>query len=104
MIRSLILQLKSDYLSFHYPGNISGTRDSIWRDWSIYLFNDDSFMSPRCSERVIHFPNLEKLVLDFTEWRLTETDGLLVSCPVFLATDLWLTNIGQAVHKETQTQ
>ena len=80
MIRSLVLELRSDYRPFNRNANIGYTRDNIWRDWSLSLFNEDrDFVYPLGGSGGLSFPNLEKLTLDFTEWQLTEADGLLVS-------------------------
>ena len=78
MIRCLILELKSDYRIFNRGNNISYTRDNIWRDWSLSLFNDDRDSIYPWGGNTLSFPKLEKLTLDFAEWQLTETDGLLV--------------------------
>ena len=55
-------------------------RDSIWRDWSLSLFNDDrdTFGIGTWGGSNLGFPKLEKLTLDFSEWQLGDTDGLLV--------------------------
>ena len=80
MIRSVILELKSDYRPFNRNGNIGYARDNIWRDWSLSLFNEDrDLVLPWGGSGGSGFPTLEKLTLDFTEWQLTEADGLLVS-------------------------
>ena len=80
LIRTLVLELKSDYRPFNRGGNIGYTRDSIGRDWSLSLFNDDrdSFGIASWGGTALGFPKLEKLTLDFSEWQLTESDGLLV--------------------------
>ena len=76
----LILELKSDYRPFNRYGDIGLTRDIIWLDWSISLFNGDrDLMYLWDRSGGLSFPKLEKLTLDFTEWRLSEADGLLVS-------------------------
>ena len=78
MIRSLVLELKSDYRVYTRNTNVSYTRDNIWRDWSISLFNDDRDSIYGWGSNNLSFPQLEKLTLDFTEWQLTENDGVLV--------------------------
>ncbi|KAL9102710.1 MAG: hypothetical protein Q9163_002172 [Psora crenata] len=81
MIRSLVLELKSDYRPIRHNGNgnLGFNRDNIWRDWSLSLFNEDrDLVYPWGGSGGLGFPRLEKLTLDFTEWHLTERDGLLV--------------------------
>ena len=86
LIRFLILELKLDYRPYSRSSNISYTRDSIWRDWSLSFFSDEgeAFGMQVWGRGPTGFPKLEKLTLDFAEWQLTENDGLLVSSSPFL--------------------
>lgn len=105
MIRSLVLELKSDYRVYTRTTNVSYTRDNIWRDWSISLFNDDRDSIYGWGSNHLGFPQLEKLTLDFTEWQLTENDGVLVLLldpPDMVFLYLCLT--GQTLYQKAQTK
>ena len=84
MIRSIILCLDSEYRWRRPNIGVNGQqampdRDSIWRDWSTTLFSESDDLCPWTSSYGLRFPALEKLTLDFSEWQLTATEGLLVS-------------------------
>lgn len=101
MIRCLNLELKSDFRPYNRGGNLGTVRDGIWRDWSLSFFNDDrdTFSISFWGGSLLAFPQLEKLTLDFTEWQLTETDGLLVLNPDPLQGLTLLTQTGETIHK-----
>ncbi|KAL6719355.1 hypothetical protein ACLMJK_003594 [Lecanora helva] len=83
MIRSIVLSLNAEYRWANTTIGANGqrgppNRDHIWRDWSTTLFSESDDMCPWSSKNGLSFPVLEKLTLDFTEWQLAETEGLLV--------------------------
>lgn len=82
MLRSVVLNMNAEY-RWHSPIGVNGqrgapNRDHIWRDWSTTLFSESDDLCPWGGRNGLGFPALEKLTLDFTEWQLTESEGLLV--------------------------
>jgi len=82
MIRSVILCLNAEY-RWHSTIGVNGqhgppNRDHIWRDWSTTLFSESDDLCPWGGRSGLGFPALEKLTLDFSEWQLSENEGLLV--------------------------
>ena len=82
MLRSVVLTLNAEY-RWHNPMGANGVRappnrDHIWRDWSTTLFSESDDLCPWGGRNGLGFPVLEKLTLDFSEWQLTESEGLLV--------------------------
>ncbi|KAL8683271.1 MAG: hypothetical protein Q9186_000773 [Xanthomendoza sp. 1 TL-2023] len=85
LIRSIILRLGHDRKPYVWqrPGNQPAPdRKRIWSHWYQYFFNDcdprsqfDWGMFPSASNE---FPALDRLVLDFTDWQLTEPDAIRV--------------------------
>ena len=82
MLRHIILNIHTDYLSFGRPAHQHfdpRIRDTIWHDWAIHFFSHGKDSFSRYSSRdELSFPALEKLTLDFTEWRLADNEGLFV--------------------------
>ncbi|KAL9138039.1 MAG: hypothetical protein Q9175_000737 [Cornicularia normoerica] len=82
LLRSVIINLNAEY-RWHSPIGVNGTRgapnrDHIWRDWSTTLFSENDDLCPWGGRNGLGFPALEKLTLDFSEWQLTDSEGLLV--------------------------
>ncbi len=82
LVRSIVLSLNAEYRWAHTAFGVNGARsapnrDQIWRDWSTTLFSENDDFCP-WGRNALGFPALEKLTLDFAEWQLTETEGLLV--------------------------
>lgn len=80
MLRSIILTLNAEY-RWHNPIGVNGVRaapnrDHIWRDWSTTLFSESDDLCPWGGRS--GFPALERLTIDFSEWQLAESEGLLV--------------------------
>ena len=91
MVRSIVLSLNAEYRWAHTTVGANGqrgapNRDHIWRDWSTTLFSENDDLCPWGGRNGLAFPALEKLTLDFTEWQLTESEGLLVRLPKRLST------------------
>lgn len=89
MVRSIALSLNAEYRWAHTTVGMNGqrgtpNRDHIWRDWCTTLFSESDDMCPWSARNILGFPALERLTLDFTEWQLTETEGLLVGFIVVL--------------------
>ena len=83
MVRSVVLSLNAEYRWAHTTIGVNGqrgqpNRDHIWRDWCTTLFSESDDLCPWGGKNGLGFPDLEKLTLDFMEWQLTETEGLLV--------------------------
>ncbi|CAD6564026.1 MAG: hypothetical protein ASARMPRED_002656 [Alectoria sarmentosa] len=77
-----LVNLNAEY-RWHSPIGVNGTRgapnrDHIWRDWSTTLFSESDDLCPWGGRNGLGFPALEKLTLDFSEWQLTDSEGLLV--------------------------
>ena len=68
------VELRLDQLSFrlspHRSENPKKVRDRIWDEWKSFFDPDDY--------RNLSFPSLNALTLDFTSWRLTDNDKMLV--------------------------
>ena len=81
MLRNVIIKLDGEY-RWHSPIGANGravpNRDHIWRDWSTTLFSESDDLCPWSGRNALSFPALERLTLDFSEWQLTENEGLLV--------------------------
>lgn len=82
MIRSVVLNLNAEY-RWHNPIGANGVRaapnrDHIWRDWSTTLFSESDDLCPWGGRNGLGFPALERLIIDFSEWQLAESEGLLV--------------------------
>lgn len=82
LLRSVIINLNAEY-RWTSPIGINGgrgtpNRDHIWRDWSTTLFSESDDLCPWGGRNGLGFPALEKLTLDFSEWQLTDSEGLLV--------------------------
>ncbi|KAL8897039.1 MAG: hypothetical protein Q9192_002780 [Flavoplaca navasiana] len=85
LIRSVILRLGPDRKPYTYltPGTQHAPdRKRIWATWYQYFFNDndpqsifDWGMFPSSTNG---FPALNKVVLDFTDWQLSEADAIRV--------------------------
>ena len=82
-MRSIILRLghnRKPYVPFT-GGSRPPNRKALWIGWKDSLFNEEK---PRVSflnlgGRSAFFPSLERVVLDFTDWQLSEADALHVS-------------------------
>lgn len=77
LIRSMILLLThNDRLHTQSP---LPDRASIWRHWSDNFFDPEKRKQMDSLAWQIGFPALENLVLDFSQWRLERSDGIIVS-------------------------
>ena len=84
MIRSVVLSLNPEIRWAQITIGASGqsavpNRDHIWREWSRTLFCADDDHCLIGGTISIGFPALEKATLDFMEWQLTDSEGLLVN-------------------------
>ena len=59
------------------------SRESIWEDWMKNFFSEEKSISERGYTYKVEFPALQKLTLDFTDWKLKADEGIRVS-PSFL--------------------
>ncbi|KAL9606285.1 MAG: hypothetical protein Q9179_000560 [Wetmoreana sp. 5 TL-2023] len=84
LIRSIILRLGHDRKPYIWQHNApqAPDRKKIWGHWYQYFFNEsdprnefDWGMFPCLST---HFPALDKLELDFSDWQLGEADAIRV--------------------------
>lgn len=58
-------------------------RASIWKHWSDNFFDPELRKQTNSLGWQIGFPALENLVLDFSEWHLESSDGIIVSSIVY---------------------
>ncbi|KAL9596948.1 MAG: hypothetical protein Q9219_005459 [cf. Caloplaca sp. 3 TL-2023] len=81
MIRSIILRLGHDRKPYVYrvPAAVPD-RKRIWFYWHQYLFHDHEAIAAYDSVLYPHvrndFPALDKVMLDFTAWQLSEADAI----------------------------
>ncbi|KAL8999496.1 MAG: hypothetical protein Q9169_001701 [Polycauliona sp. 2 TL-2023] len=85
LIRSIILRLGHDrkpYVWPHQGTQPAPDRKRIWSHWYQYFFNDgdphsifDWGLFPSSTNG---FPALDRVVLDFTDWKLAESDAIRV--------------------------
>ncbi|MCJ1451424.1 hypothetical protein MMC28_001761 [Mycoblastus sanguinarius] len=79
LLRNVYLKFEADRHLSRFIGNPGNRRhppdrDFVWRDWSRTVFSEDrSTYSPP-----LGFPALENLTIDFSDWELAESEGLLV--------------------------
>lgn len=58
-------------------------RALIWRHWSDNFFDPERRKQTNSLAWQIGFPALENLVLDFSQWRLERSDGIIVRSIVY---------------------
>lgn len=76
LIRSVVLHLALSTDSS--PHSDLPGRAYIWKHWYENFFTVEKREKPDCLVWHVGFPALERLVLDFSPWRLEASDGLIV--------------------------
>lgn len=83
MLRDVTLCLTSEFL---HRSHHAQDRDRLWREWTMNVFCDDKDPHFCYSYReYLSFPSLERLKLDFSDWQLSDNEGLVVRSTPFAA-------------------